>query len=92
MTTSLADEGVPLRGICLYPILGMPEWHERSVWTRMGLWDLEERDGMLERKPCVPMHEALGRALVGLDRRRGAPSATRVSRPRSTAGRAENPG
>ncbi len=29
----------------------------------MGLWDLETRDGMLERQACVPMPDTLGRAL-----------------------------
>src|SRR5688572_15448755 len=24
----LLQEGIPLRGVCLYPILGMPEWHD----------------------------------------------------------------
>src|SRR5262249_43408962 len=38
---ALLDQGVPLQGICLYPILSMPEWHDRSQWARMGLWDLE---------------------------------------------------
>jgi hypothetical protein len=90
MTSSLADEGVPLRGVCLYPILGMPEWHDRSAWTRMGLWDLETRDGMLERQACVPMHDALARALRALERRPSADVAVRRSRPRSTPGPAEN--
>ena len=36
---ALLLEGVQLRGLCLYPILGMPEWHEPDVWTPMGLWD-----------------------------------------------------
>ncbi len=36
----LLEEGVPLLGACLYPILGMPEWHRQADWIRMGLWDL----------------------------------------------------
>lgn len=35
----LIGEGIELHGICLYPILGMPEWHQPDVWTPMGLWD-----------------------------------------------------
>jgi hypothetical protein len=35
----LLESGIPLRGITLYPILGMPEWHDRETWTLMGLWD-----------------------------------------------------
>lgn len=55
----LLDEGVPLRGVCLYPILGMPEWHDRSVWARMGLWDLRPRTTGLERQIFLPMLQAL---------------------------------
>jgi hypothetical protein len=58
----LLDEGIPLRGVCLYPILGMPEWHEPETWTRMGLWDLVPRAGKLERELFVPMRDALRHA------------------------------
>jgi len=44
--SELADEAekllhsdIPLRGICLYPVLGMPEWHAPDRWTQMGLWN-----------------------------------------------------
>jgi hypothetical protein len=53
---ALLLEGVPLRGLCLYPILGMPEWHEPDVWTSMGLWDpVCHRDPHGERLVCEPM-------------------------------------
>lgn len=59
MAEQLLDEGAPLGGICLYPILGMPEWHARGQWTRMGLWDLDRQQDVLHRKMCTPMFEAL---------------------------------
>lgn len=70
--TSVAA-GIPLRGVCLYPILGMPEWHEQTNWTLMGLWDCVPKDSALARELCVPMYEALQRAqkiekLIGLSR------------------------
>jgi hypothetical protein len=43
--------GVRLHGICLYPVLGMPEWHEPEVTVRMGLWDLERDEDGLQRVP-----------------------------------------
>lgn len=55
----LIDEGIPLGGVCLYPILGMPEWHDASLWTRMGLWDLVPRDDALAREIFPPMLDAL---------------------------------
>jgi len=56
---ALLEEGIPLRGICLYPILGMPEWHEPHRWTLMGLWDIVHRQATLCRELCSPMSEAL---------------------------------
>lgn len=56
---ALLKMGIPLRGVCLYPIIGMPEWHDRSQWTRMGLWDLVSRNAQLYRELCRPMFDAL---------------------------------
>jgi beta-glucosidase/6-phospho-beta-glucosidase/beta-galactosidase len=56
---AVLDEGVPLRGVCLYPILGMPEWHEPERWTPMGLWDIVDQEQTLRRELCNPMYEAL---------------------------------
>ena len=64
----LLNEGVPVRGVCLYPILGMPEWHEPTIWTRMGLWDLVQDGKELRREIYPPMLDAL-RAAQRLERR-----------------------
>jgi beta-glucosidase/6-phospho-beta-glucosidase/beta-galactosidase len=61
-TEALLADGVPLRGVCLYPILGMPEWHEQNKWTQMGLWELTQCESGLERTVCEPMLEALRKA------------------------------
>jgi hypothetical protein len=57
---ALLEEGVPLKGVCLYPILGMPEWHDQGRWTQMGLWEVNCECG--ERKVCEAMLEALRKA------------------------------
>jgi beta-glucosidase/6-phospho-beta-glucosidase/beta-galactosidase len=59
---TLLDEGIPLRGVCLYPILGMPEWHKRDEWTQMGLWDLVAENEKLTRVLHLPMFEAFKKA------------------------------
>ena len=56
---ALLKDEVPLRGVCLYPILGMPEWHSPAEWTLMGLWDLVHHQSTLGRKVCGPMLDAL---------------------------------
>lgn len=59
---ALLDAGVPLRGVCLYPILGMPEWHDQATWTQMGLWECAECPDGMERRVCEPMLAALKKA------------------------------
>lgn len=54
----LADQ-IPLRGVCLYPILGMPEWHDQTKWTQMGVWDLVLEGSILKRVPYEPLIESL---------------------------------
>jgi hypothetical protein len=57
---ALLLEGVPLRGVCVYPILGMPEWHDPDIWTPMGLWDpVCHREPCGDRLVCQPMLDAL---------------------------------
>lgn len=62
----LLDEGVQLGGICFYPVLGMPEWHDRELWTDMGLWDVEVPS--LAREPHAPSLQALASAQADLAR------------------------
>jgi hypothetical protein len=64
---ALLEEGVPLRGVCLYPVLGMPEWHRRDEWTQMGLWDLVQTGEGLARAPHAPTLAALREAQLRLE-------------------------
>ena len=34
-------QGVPLQGVCLYPLLDRPDWRETQRWHRSGLWHLD---------------------------------------------------
>jgi hypothetical protein len=61
---ALLAGGIPLRGICLYPILGMPDWHERARWVRMGLWDLVAEGAALRRRIHQPTLRALQAASI----------------------------
>ena len=70
MAEQLLADGIPLAGICLYPILSMPEWHARDEWARLGLWDLEREQSVLERKACMPMLQALRHAQRRVRRQR----------------------
>lgn len=63
----LLARGVPLRGVCLYPILGMRDWHAPRDWMPMGLWDIDHAGGM-RRVLHQPMFKALLRAQRRLQR------------------------
>ncbi|MDB6110448.1 MAG: hypothetical protein JWR69_2198 [Pedosphaera sp.] len=71
-TKALLAENIPLRGVCLYPILTMPEWHARHQWTPLGLWDLDHQQTTLHRKIYQPLLESLRNA-QGRIPRTGAP-------------------
>nr|WP_145548298.1 glycosyltransferase family 1 protein [Variovorax boronicumulans] len=32
--------GVPLLGLCLYPLVDRPDWNDASAWHHSGLWDV----------------------------------------------------
>ena len=38
------ESGVPVEGVCLYPVIDRFEWEDSSHWHNSGLWDFE-RDG-----------------------------------------------
>ena len=45
--------GVPLEGLCVYPIIDRPDWDDPTHWHNSGLWDLRPAaNGRLERVPC----------------------------------------
>lgn len=55
--------GVPILGVCLYPILDRPDWDEPGQWHNSGLWDLVPNGaGELERVLNVPYAAQLRRA------------------------------
>ena len=57
--STLLRDNIPLHGVCLYPILSMPEWHARHERARLGLWDLEVQAGRLARVPHLPLLDAV---------------------------------
>ena len=57
------SNGVPLHGICLYPIMDRFDWDNASHWHNSGLWDYTaEPDGTLRRTLNAPYAEELRRS------------------------------
>jgi hypothetical protein len=55
------NRGVDLHGVCLFPAVDMPDWHN-GEWLHNGIADLELLpDGSLMRVPFVPYVDALHR-------------------------------
>lgn len=51
------EAGVPLEGLCLYPLLDRPDWEDAQRWHRSGLWDVDPRT--LERRLHIPAAQRL---------------------------------
>jgi len=44
------DDGIPIEGICVYPVIDRPDWENYKHWHHSGLWDMHRtRDGSLTR-------------------------------------------
>ena len=53
-------KGVPVEGLCLYPIIDRPDWDDATFWHHSGLWDLvPNADGDLVRVIELNMLSAL---------------------------------
>lgn len=73
MTSELAlaiDAGVPVEGICLYPIIDRFEWENPAHWHNSGLWDLaRDADGNLVRVLNAEYAAELRRSQLALSRK-----------------------
>jgi hypothetical protein len=59
---------VPVEGICLYPILDRPDWHDPDHWHHSGLWDLQpDAGGRLRRVLADEYAEAFEEARTLVD-------------------------
>ena len=55
--------GVPLEGVCLYPILDRFDWDNRAHWHNCGLWDMQmNASGYYDRVLNLIYARALGNA------------------------------
>jgi UDP-galactopyranose mutase len=62
------DAGVPVQGVCVYPLVERPDWDEPTAWQQSGLWDVDRRDG------TRVLHRPLARRLAHWQRRLAGPS------------------
>ncbi|HRO58379.1 MAG TPA: glycosyltransferase [Burkholderiaceae bacterium] len=58
------ERGVPVCGICLYPLVDRPDWNDAARWHHSGLWDVvppDRGDGTMQRLLNRPYAQTLER-------------------------------
>ncbi len=59
-TAAVIEQGIPLYGICIYPIIDRPDWDDLTKWHNAGLWDaVLHENAPPERILYEPYAEAL---------------------------------
>ena len=53
-------EGLPLQGVCLYPIIDRPDWDHLDQWHQSGLWDAD----LGQPGPARVLHQPSAGALL----------------------------
>ena len=62
------NAGIPLNGICIYPIIDRPDWDDLITWHNSGLCDVEvANNGTMKRILNQPFAKALSSAQLELD-------------------------
>jgi beta-glucosidase/6-phospho-beta-glucosidase/beta-galactosidase len=57
------EAGVPLEGVCLYPVVDRFEWEDPTHWHNSGLWDFDiDADGTMHRVLNEPYAAELRRS------------------------------
>jgi hypothetical protein len=67
-------QGVPVQGVCLYPIIDRPDWDNADQWHSSGLWDLKpagngELRRHLDEDYAAALHEVQRNRVASLPRR-----------------------
>jgi len=47
------DNGVDLRGICIYPVTDRPDWDDLTQYCQCGIWDLDENSNRIPHQPYI---------------------------------------
>lgn len=53
------EAGIPLWGVCWYPVLDRPDWDHLSDWHHSGIWDITIENSTLERRIYQPVADSL---------------------------------
>jgi beta-glucosidase/6-phospho-beta-glucosidase/beta-galactosidase len=51
-------QGIPIEGVCLYPVIDRPDWENYRHWHNCGLWDMRHGDDGSLRRVINPEYAA----------------------------------
>jgi UDP-galactopyranose mutase len=72
-----SDGGVPVQGLCIYPLVDRHDWNDPAHWHHSGLWDVMPRAPGLPRR----LHTGYAAMLAHWQRRLRATSSGNVTMP-----------
>lgn len=49
----ILDKNIPLKGICIYPVIDRPDWDDLNSYSNCGLWDLDENFNRIPHEPSI---------------------------------------
>ncbi|MDV6167203.1 hypothetical protein R1T16_02125 [Flavobacterium sp. DG1-102-2] len=62
------SEGIPLQGMCIYPVTDRPDWDDLSSYSDCGIYDLDLQKNRMAHLPTViailESQEAISRSLI----------------------------
>ena len=58
------DNGIPLIGLCIYPVTDRPDWDDLSSYSNCGIWDLDQQNN---RIPELSYIETIRQCIKGID-------------------------
>ncbi|GGB84834.1 amine oxidase [Dyadobacter sediminis] len=67
-TSKLIQDGVPLWGVCYYPIIDRPDWDHLHHWHHSGIWDTDPSGDISVRILHEPSANALRKGQIQIEK------------------------
>lgn len=52
IATALKND-IPIKGVCIYPIIDRPDWDDLSNYCNCGIWDMDESKNRIPHQPYI---------------------------------------
>ncbi|MGB3547433.1 MAG: amine oxidase [Saprospiraceae bacterium] len=61
-----ARRNIPLRGVCIYPVIDRPDWDDLTSWSNCGLWDMDEQGNRIAHEESLAAVKRLGEVVSNM--------------------------